>query len=135
MYMWTGPCRRCRGRLARLPRIPLREGTLRARLSLVPSREAKGDATRGLAVAAAARLCRLPDGKLSCFPSLLVRGVRRRVNSKLPFLKSSLRTVPINPLPLHTLPHPILRNLVHNGSANSRPRVFPYSLPTRCLKA
>ena len=83
MYMWTGPCRRCRGRLARLPRIPLREGTLRARLSLVPSREAKGDATRGLAVAAAARLCRLSDGKLSCLPRFLVRGVRRRVNHQI----------------------------------------------------
>lgn len=80
MHMWTGPCRHRRGCLALLPRIPLRQGTLRARVLLVPSWESKRDATRGLAVAAAARLCRLPDGKLSCLPRLLVRGVRGRVN-------------------------------------------------------
>ena len=74
--MWTGPCRHRRGHLARLPRIPLRQGALHARSSLVPPREAKGDATRGLAVAAASRLCRLSDGKLSCLPRFLVRGVR-----------------------------------------------------------
>ena len=132
MYMWTGPRRRRRGHLARLPRIPFRQGTLRARLSLVPSREVKGDATRGLALAAAARLCRLPDGKLSCLSRFLVRGVRRRVNFKLSISKliPSLRTMRIYPCRC-TLPHPVLRNLVRNGSAT----YAPASLPTPCLKA
>ena len=77
--MWkTGPCRHRCGHLARFPLISLRQGARCARLPLVPSREARRDAARGLAVAAAARLRIRAHGELSCLSRLFVRGVRQR---------------------------------------------------------